>query len=173
VLFSGDKLLGGPQAGIIAGAAEAVTRIRRHPLMRALRVDKMTYAALEATLQEYAAGRATETVPVARMLAMTHAEVSERTERLIAAIAGSSLSGEALEGTSTIGGGSAPGSSLSTRLVALSHRSKSANELDAQLRGGSPPVVARIQDGRLLIDLRTVLPEEERALIEILRRLGQ
>ena len=109
VLFSGDKLLGGPQAGIIAGRASLIDAVRRHPLMRALRVDKMTYAALEATLQEYAAGRAPETIPVARMLALDVDAIRRRAQALIDGLRGN-VTGEIVDGFSTIGGGSAPGS---------------------------------------------------------------
>jgi L-seryl-tRNA(Ser) seleniumtransferase len=170
VMFSGDKLLGGPQAGIIAGTESAISQIRRHPLMRALRVDKMTYAALEATLQEHAAGRAAETVPVIRMLTMTSDEIGARANILMAALAGSPLHTEAIDGISTIGGGSAPGSALATKLVALAHASMSASELEARLRGCDPPVIARIEDARVVIDLRTVGPEDDELLRQIIRR---
>ena len=146
VLFSGDKLLGGPQAGIIAGRASLIDAIRRHPLMRALRVDKMTYAALEATLQEYAAGRATETIPVARMLALDVAAIRRRAQALIDGLRGN-VTGELLDGFSTIGGGSAPGSALATVLIALAHPGSSADQLERRLRAAAPPIIARIQDG--------------------------
>jgi len=163
VLFSGDKLLGGPQAGIIAGRAALIDTIRRHPLMRALRVDKMTYAALEATLQEYAAGRAAETIPVARMLALDVAAIRPRAQALVDALRGN-VAGEVLGGFSTTGGGSAPGSALATALVAVRHAAMTASELEARLRRSTPPVVARIQDGRVVLDLRTVAPEDDEAL---------
>ena len=126
VLFSGDKLLGGPQAGIIAGRAALIDTIRRHPLMRAVRVDKMTYAALEATLQEYAAGRASETIPVARMLALDVAAIRQRAQSLLDGLRGN-VTGEVLDGFSTMGGGSAPGSALATALVAVRHASMTAS----------------------------------------------
>jgi L-seryl-tRNA(Ser) seleniumtransferase len=168
VMFSGDKLLGGPQAGIIAGTESAISQIRRHPLMRALRVDKMTYAALEATLQEHAAGRAADTVPVIRMLTMTDEEIGARAKALMAALQGSPLRAEAIDGISTIGGGSAPGSALPTKLVALTHASMSASELEAQLRTLDPPVIARIENDRVVIDLRTVAPEDDGLISELL-----
>ena len=167
VLFSADKLLGGPQAGIIAGRGSLIEAVRRHPLMRAVRVDKMTYAALEATLQEYAAGRAHETVPVVRMLTLDVDAIRQRAQALIDGLRGE-LSGEVVDGFSTIGGGSAPGSALATALVALSHPSISATPLEARLRRSTPPVVARIQDGRVVLDLRTVPPEHDAKLLEIL-----
>jgi L-seryl-tRNA(Ser) seleniumtransferase len=167
VLFSGDKLLGGPQAGIVAGRTGLIETIRRHPLMRAVRVDKLTYAGLEATLQEYVAGRASETVPVARMLALDVAAIRRRAQALVDGLGGN-VSGEVLEGFSTMGGGSAPGSALATALVALTHASMSATQLEARLRRSTPPVVARIQDGRVVLDLRTVAPEDDEALVAAL-----
>jgi L-seryl-tRNA(Ser) seleniumtransferase len=166
VMFSGDKLLGGPQAGIIVGTAAAVSAVRRHPLMRALRVDKMTYAALEATLEEHATGRARESVPVARMVALAAEEIGTRAEALSARLAAAGVGSETLNGESTIGGGSAPGSALPTRLVAIV--SESANEVAGRLRAGDPAVVARIADDRLLVDLRTVPPELDELLASLL-----
>jgi L-seryl-tRNA(Ser) seleniumtransferase len=171
-LFSGDKLLGGPQAGIIAGREDAITTVRRHPLMRALRVDKMTYAALEATLQEYAAGRADETVPVARMLATTVDELARRAEAVADQLR-NDLAVEVIDGASTIGGGSAPGSRLTTRLIALAHPSLGASALDARLRRADPPVVARIEGDRVVIDLRTVPPDQDGVLVVVLRSISR
>jgi L-seryl-tRNA(Ser) seleniumtransferase len=161
VMFSGDKLLGGPQSGIIVGTAEAIDRVRRHPLMRALRADKMTYAALEATLEEYATGRATETVPVARMLSLSRDDIARRADALATGLRDSGLQADVIDGNSTIGGGSAPGSQLATRLVALT---MPAARLEAALRAGTPPVVARIENDRVVIDLRTVAPEDDELL---------
>ena len=164
--FSGDKLLGGPQAGIIVGRQALVDRIRRHPLMRALRVDKMTYAALEATLAEYAAGRADAAVPIRRMLALTSDAIRARAETVVAAInALDEWHAELLDGTSAIGGGSAPGVELPTWLVAIARDGMSPDALEAQLRGLSPPIIARIERDRVLLDLRTVFPEQD-ALIK-------
>jgi len=167
VMFSGDKLLGGPQAGIIAGRAEAVDRIRRHPLMRALRVDKMTYAALEATLQAYAADRLDE-IPTARMIGMSADEIGARAERLARALGGRALEATVIDGVSTIGGGSAPGSTLPTRLVRLRHAALSAAELEGRLRLLDPPVIARIDEDHVVLDLRTVLPGEDDLLARLL-----
>jgi L-seryl-tRNA(Ser) seleniumtransferase len=163
VMFSGDKLLGGPQAGIVAGKDAALTPVRRHPLMRALRVDKMTYAALEATLEAYASGRAVTDVPVARMIAMTVGDIDRRARDLAAALP-PSLNAAVVDGSSTIGGGSAPGSSLPTRLVAVTHPTKSNNDFAASLRAQDPPVIARIENDRVVLDLRTVAPEDEQRL---------
>jgi L-seryl-tRNA(Ser) seleniumtransferase len=169
VLFSGDKLLGGPQAGIIAGRATLIDAIRRHPLMRAVRVDKMTYAALEATLQEYAAERAATTIPVVRMLALEVGEIRRRAQALTDGLRGN-VTAELVDGFSTIGGGSVPGSALPTALVALTHRSLSAAQLETQLRCATPSVIARIQDQRVVIDLRTVMTEQEPRLLDLLNR---
>ena len=164
VLFSGDKLLGGPQAGIIAGTEAAIARVRRHPLMRALRADKLTYAALEATLAEHAAGRATETIPVSRMIALSASEIAARTDTLHELLAAAGVSSTVADGMSTIGGGSAPGSELPTRLVAIA---LPAERLEALLRTGQPPVIARIESGRLLLDLRTVDPADDSRLAQL------
>ena len=157
VMFSGDKLLGGPQAGIIVGSAATVGRVRQHPLMRALRVDKLTYAALEATLAEHAAGRA-QSIPVVRMIALSAEEIGRRAEALAARLSTSSIQAEVVDGFSAIGGGSAPGRRLPTRLVAIA---LPASQLETALRAERPGVVARIEGGRVLIDLRTVPPEQD------------
>ena len=171
VMFSGDKLLGGPQAGLIAGRQDLVERIRRHPLMRALRVDKMTYAALEATLQAYAADRPQD-VPVQRMIAATADELGVRAVRLAAALRGGVLTATVIGGFSAIGGGSAPGSALPTRLLRLDHEVVSASALEARLRALDPPVIARIENGAVVLDLRTVLPDQDEGLAEQLAKLA-
>ena len=163
VMFSGDKLLGGPQAGIIAGRADLLERIRRHPLMRALRVDKMTYAALEATLQGHLAGRV-EDVPVTRMIAATAAEIGVRAERLAATLEGTPIKGTVVDGFSTIGGGSAPGSALPTRLLQLRHQQLSAHAFEARLRSFTVPIIARIEQDVVVLDLRTVSPADDDSL---------
>jgi len=167
VMFSGDKLLGGPQCGIIAGRRALVDTIRRHPLVRALRVDKMTYAALEATLQAYMAGRPQD-IPVARMIAATAEEIAARAERLAKVLDGTSLSATVVDGLSTIGGGSAPGSTLPTRLLQLRHRELRAHALEARLRTMDPPIIARIENDIVVLDLRTVLPADDERLSRLL-----
>ena len=162
--FSGDKLLGGPQAGIIVGRAALVDRIRRHPLMRALRVGKMTYAALEATLAEYAAGRARDTVPVPRMLAMPADEIRRRAARVAQMITNAGARADLVDGVSAVGGGSAPGVELPTCLIALAADGVSAAALEERLRAGDPPVIARIEHDRVQLDLRTVLEDEDDVL---------
>ncbi len=168
VCFSGDKLLGGPQAGLVVGRRDLIERVRRHPLMRAVRVDKLTYAALEATLAEHLAGRATETVPVLRMATMPLDAIGARADALAARLREGGFSAEVIDGFSTIGGGSAPGSELPTRLVATSLAGVSAAALEARLRQLDPPVIARIHDDRVVLDLRTVAPEDD----EVIGRAG-
>jgi L-seryl-tRNA(Ser) seleniumtransferase len=174
VCFSGDKLLGGPQCGIIVGAADALGPIRRHPLMRALRVDKLTYAALEATLIEYATGRADRTIPVRRMAAATTSEIDVRARAIVTALLadGGAIACEVIDGASTIGGGSAPGLTLPTRLIALAAPG-GADALETRLRAAEPPLIARIERDRVLLDLRTVLPEEDAIVLATLRRIAR
>ena len=170
--FSGDKLLGGPQAGILVGRAAVVEPVRRHPLMRALRVDKLTYAALEATLEEYAAGRARSTVPVQRMLTMSAEAIHERAAALagrIEAIAG--WRATLVPGASRVGGGSAPGVELATWLIAVDRSDLTPDGLEERLRALTPPVIARIEHDRVLLDLRTVLPEQDAEIAPLLERL--
>jgi L-seryl-tRNA(Ser) seleniumtransferase len=172
VCFSGDKLLGGPQAGIIAGRRDLVAKVRRHPLMRALRVDKLTYAALEATLGEYAAGRASRTIPILGMILATPDAIRMRAMRVAErAQGGGILEAEVLPGQSAVGGGTTPGLELPTWVVALRHQSKSADWLDGWLRRQEIPVIGRIESDRLLLDLRTVLAAEDGLLGETLARV--
>jgi L-seryl-tRNA(Ser) seleniumtransferase len=173
VLFSGDKMLGGPQAGIIAGKKDLVQKVRRHPLFRALRVDKLTIAALEATLRAYLRGAWNE-IPALRMMQMSLEEMSARTEAfykiLRARIADAEADIEINDGRSLVGGGSTPAQSLTTKVIRIASWRHSASDLEARLRltTDGAPVVARIEDDRLLIDLRTVFPEQELALAEAL-----
>jgi L-seryl-tRNA(Ser) seleniumtransferase len=170
--FSGDKLLGGPQAGIIAGREALVSIVRMHPLMRALRVDKLTYAALDATLVEYLAGRSADTIPVQRMLAMPADAIRLRAESLAHALARrDGWRAEVIAGTSATGGGSAPGVELPTYLVAVEKAPLSADALEAQLRGAAIPIIARVQNDRVLLDLRTILPEQDALLLDTLASL--
>jgi L-seryl-tRNA(Ser) seleniumtransferase len=169
--FSGDKLLGGPQAGVIVGRKALVDRVRRHPLMRALRADKLTHAALEATLIEYATGRANTTVPVQRMLTTTAEEIRTRAATLAAELVSAGLRAEVIAGFSAVGRGSAPGVDLPTWLIALEKEGLSASALEEQLRGLHPAVIARIDRDRVVLDLRTVLPHQDAELSSSLRRL--
>jgi len=170
VAFSGDKLLGGPQAGLIVGRLSLIDRVRQHPLMRALRVDKLTYAALEATLGLWARAPARSRIPVYRMLTLPLDVIDRRASALVDRVKGlSGLTCTLTDGASAIGGGSAPGSALPTRLIAIASAGLSAAALEERLRGGDPPVVARIQDDRVVLDLRTVDEEDEGDLVSALR----
>ncbi len=161
VCFSGDKLLGGPQAGLIVGRRELVARIRKHPLMRVLRVDKTGYAALEHVLTEYERGSFRETVPIHRMLHASAESIRERALHLAEPLIGTPLHVELVPGFSLAGGGSAPEEQIDTWLVSLYHRDLSANQLEERLRLDDPPILTRIEDERVLLDLRTVFPEQD------------
>jgi L-seryl-tRNA(Ser) seleniumtransferase len=168
VCFSGDKLLGGPQAGIIVGRKPLVDVLRKHPLMRALRVDKLTLAALEGTLLEYLAGRALETVPVLRMIHADAEAIEARAQKMAEQLAGAGWNVSFMSGASAVGGGSAPGVELPTVLLAIARPGRSANELDAALRALDPPVIARIEDDHLVLDLRTVDGADDERLTELI-----
>ncbi len=169
VCFSGDKLLGGPQAGILVGRAALVETLRTHPLMRAFRVDKLTYAALEATLIEYLAGRAHETVPVRRMLTLDVDAIEARARALAEQLVESGWRVALVSGSSAVGGGSAPGVQLPTVLLALERDELSAAALEARLRGLETPLVARILDDRVVLDLRTIPEDLDGQLAAVLR----
>ncbi len=165
VCFSGDKLLGGPQAGILVGKRNLVERCKQHPLARALRIDKLDLAALSATLTHYLKGEAEREVPVWRMISMSVEEIDRRAHSLGESLRQMGYRAEVISGRSTVGGGSLPGETLPTRLVALAVESPDA--FLAKLRAGDPPVVARIEADRVVFDLRTVLDDEalRRALV--------
>jgi L-seryl-tRNA(Ser) seleniumtransferase len=165
VMFSGDKLLGGPQCGLIVGSENVVSCVRTHPLMRALRVDKLTYAALEATLEEFSAGRAHRTIPVARMLALTADQIEGRAAALAGLLASQGFAATVIDGESTVGGGSAPGATLPTRLVAVTHPTISATKIEAHIRSGDVPVIARIENDRVLLDPRTIDPDDDALVV--------
>lgn len=174
VTYSGDKLLGGPQAGLISGRADLVARMRSNSLFRALRVDKLTYAALEATLLAYVK-RDHDAVPVLRMMRVSKDEIGRRAEEIVSAIGpdqGKHLKLELVDGESVIGGGAAPSAVLPTRLIALTHGELSADELCARLRANVPGIIARLEEGRVLLDLRTVFPEQDANLTAALASLG-
>jgi len=171
--FSGDKLLGGPQAGIIVGQEAVLRSISEHPLMRAVRADKLVYTALEATLLEHLAERATETIPVTRMLTTPVDQLVERAHRLISRItAQPGIDATLVEGESTVGGGAAPGATISSRLLEISIQGFTPTTAARQLRESTPPVVARIERDRLLIDLRTVAPSDDDILVSVLMKVA-
>jgi L-seryl-tRNA(Ser) seleniumtransferase len=173
VTFSGDKMLGGPQAGIIVGKREYLTRIRKNPLMRALRMDKLGYAALNATLQLYQRGVAWEQIPVLQALAATPLAIKQRAQRLLRRLRAATtstgpqanLTWKLQPGFSLVGGGSAPEQQLPTTLIALSSATTSANLLEAQLRQLATPIIARIEKAAVVLDLRSVLPADEPQLV--------
>lgn len=176
VSFSGDKMLGGPQAGIIAGSREIVDRVRKNPLMRAMRVDKMTYAAMEATLRLYDRGDAVAKVPVVRTIACTRDEIRERAVRLCEAITRltkGQLNAGLEDGESVIGGGSAPEVSLPTVLVTLQTPSMSAASIEERLRANKVPIITRTERERVMIDLRTVAEGDERIMLDAIATLAQ
>jgi L-seryl-tRNA(Ser) seleniumtransferase len=164
VAVSGDKMLGGPQAGIVLGRKALVDRLRAHPLMRALRVDKLTYAALEGTLLEHRAGRAHDTVPVLRMLHTPKAAVTARADALAGALRAGGWQATVIDGESAIGGGSAPGVTVPTSLVRLGWPGWSADRLEAWLRARTTPIIARIEDDAVVLDLRTVAEGDDAEL---------
>lgn len=171
VSCSGDKLLGGPQAGIILGRADLIAQLRRFPLTRALRVDKTTLAGLQATLLHYVRGEATKEVPVWRMIATPREALAARAEAWAGRLAAAGLQPKVIKGRSTVGGGSLPGETLPTRLLAL--QEPSPERLASSLRHADPPVIARIEDERLVLDPRTVQPEEEDTLLKIVIAAAQ
>jgi L-seryl-tRNA(Ser) seleniumtransferase len=164
VTFSGDKLVGGPQAGLIVGRADLIARMRRDPLARAMRPDKATMAGVAVTLGLYRSGRARTEVPVWRMLATSVEDLRRRATALAARLGGSI---EPIDVRSTVGGGSLPGETLPS--VALVIGSRSASRTTAALRRGTPPVICRIEDDRVILDLRTVPPEADARLEDALR----
>jgi L-seryl-tRNA(Ser) seleniumtransferase len=172
VTYSGDKLLGGPQAGLISGRTDLVARMRANSLFRALRVDKLTCAALEATLLAYVK-RDHDSIPTLKMMRLTKQEIGDRAEALATQIRSSKLNIEVSDGESVIGGGAAPSSILPTRLLAVSCAGIGADELSARLRASDPPIIARVADGRVLLDLRTVFAEQDEALEAALIALGR
>jgi L-seryl-tRNA(Ser) seleniumtransferase len=173
VTYSGDKLLGGPQAGMLTGTAALIERMRKNSLFRALRVDKLTYASLEATLLAYVNGDY-DAVPALRMMRMTPEQIGVRAEAIEKQVRNNEhLTAEVVDGQSVIGGGAAPSSTLATRLLALTTGSKNADSLMAHLRSQEPPIIARVQDGRVLIDLRTVFPEQDALIIAALQSAGR
>jgi L-seryl-tRNA(Ser) seleniumtransferase len=172
VAFSGDKLLGGPQAGILCGRADLIDKLRRHPLARAVRADKLALAALAATLTPYLTGRAEE-IPIWRMIARPLDEIAAEAEAWAEYLRENGLTAAAEPGQSFVGGGSLPGESLPTRLVVLSPVGLSAADLAARLRAEPTPVVGRVHNDRLLLDPRTVLPGQAEALLRAVVRCSK
>jgi L-seryl-tRNA(Ser) seleniumtransferase len=170
ISFSGDKLLGSAQAGLIVGKHEIIARLRKHPLYRALRSDKLRLAALEATLASHQREVAEVEVPVIQMLALTAAELEQRARSIIDQVSGIKL--ELQTGESTVGGGAGPTSTLPTTLIAITHDERSAQQIEHQLRTFSPPVISRISEGKVLLDPRTVFPDQLPLVVEALQQLS-
>ena len=173
VCFSCDKLMGGPQAGIIAGARKLVDPIRKNPLMRTYRVEKLIFGALEATLGSYRFGKAASEVPILRMISMTRQELRKRAQsfsRRLRPRLGGDVRVRLLDGSSVVGGGSCPECRLPTTLVALESNAIRPNTIESRLRSQEPAIILRLEEDRVLIDLRTVFPSQESTLIEGLRK---
>jgi L-seryl-tRNA(Ser) seleniumtransferase len=173
VTYSGDKLLGGPQAGMLSGRSNLIARMRANSLFRALRVDKLTYSALEATLLAYVR-QDHDAIPILRMMRLTKDDIAQRSLAIVKKVQDSSkLQIEVIDGESVIGGGAAPSAVLPTRLVAVAAKSSSADDLLTMLRAGEPPVIARVSDGRVMLDLRTVFPEQDAAIVDAIRSIAE
>ena len=172
VTYSGDKLLGGPQAGLLSGRADLIARMRKNSLFRALRVDKLTYAALAATLLAYIK-HDHAAIPALRMMRLTKQEIAARAEALVQELRPTATKWELemVDGESVVGGGAAPSAVLPTRLIALALPGSAADWLSARLRRCDPPIVARVEDGRVLLDLRTVFPEQDRAIADAIQSI--
>jgi L-seryl-tRNA(Ser) seleniumtransferase len=170
VTYSGDKLLGGPQAGMISGRRELVASIRKNPLFRALRVDKLIYAALEATLLTYIK-RDFDAIPALKMMRAAKDEIGQRAGKMAAELRDAGLAVDLRDGESVIGGGAAPGSVLPTVLILIAAERASSDEMANELRHNDPPVVARVVEDRLVVDLRTVMAGQDAALVAALRKL--
>jgi len=172
VTYSGDKLLGGPQAGLLTGRTDLIARMRKNSLFRALRVDKLTYAALAATLLAYVK-HDHSAIPALRMMRLTKQEIAARAEALVQKLRSTApkWAWEIVDGESVVGGGAAPSAVLPTRLIAMSLPGSTADWLSARLRRCDPPIVARVEDGRVLLDLRTVFLEQDRAIADAVQSI--
>lgn len=170
VTYSGDKLLGGPQAGLLSGRSDLIARMRSNSLFRALRADKLTYAALEATLLAYVKGEH-DAIPAVGMMRLSKEEIGRRAEAVAKKLQSSRLTVEVVDGESVIGGGAAPSSTLPTRVLAISAEGMSADELSRRLRASNTPIIARVEEGRVLLDLRTVFPEQDEIVTSSLQNI--
>jgi L-seryl-tRNA(Ser) seleniumtransferase len=171
VCFSGDKLLGGPQAGIIVGKKEPIARLKKHPLARALRVDKFTLSGLQATLLHYLKNEATKKIPIWRMIAVTRDELDAKAQAWVTRLKAFGLDAQVIDAESTVGGGSLPGEVLPTRAMAL--QVKEVDAFAQKLRANYPPIVARVENDRVLFDPRTVLALDEEVLLAGIERASK
>jgi L-seryl-tRNA(Ser) seleniumtransferase len=172
VAASGDKLLGGPQCGILAGRVDLIERIRKNPLLRTFRVDKLTYAALESTLMDYLADKA-DSIPIVRMLRTSPAEILKRCEWIAGQVNSANLAAEVVPALSLIGGGTAPAARVPSSAVALRHKALQPQALLHILRQLDPAVIGRVSEDRVLLDLRTVEPEFDETLATLLQQAAQ
>lgn len=171
VSFSGDKLLGGPQAGIILGRKNIIETLKKHPLTRALRVDKVTLAGVQATLLHYLKNEATKKIPIWKMIAIPRDELDARAQKWAERLRASKLDASVVDAESTVGGGSLPGETLPTRAVAIAVTSP--NDFAKRLRENTPPIIARIEENRIVFDPRTVLQSEEEMLLAGIERCAK
>jgi L-seryl-tRNA(Ser) seleniumtransferase len=170
VTYSGDKLLGGPQAGILSGSPELISKMRANSLFRALRADKLTYAALEATLLAYVK-HDYDSIPALRMMRLSKAEIAARAETLANRIRSPKITVDLIDGGSVIGGGAAPSAVLPTCLLAITSADFSAGELSERLRKSEPPIISRVAEDQVLLDLRTVFPGQDNSIVDAIARL--
>jgi L-seryl-tRNA(Ser) seleniumtransferase len=166
IAFSGDKLLGGPQAGLLCGRADLILQLKQHPLARAIRADKLCLAALNATLTHYIKAEALQKVPVWQMISRTEQSIVAEAEQWKTQLQERGIGADLIDGRSRVGGGSLPGTSLPTKLVAITD--DDAESLAFRLRSADVPVIGRIQDNRVLLDPRTVLPDQGAVLLRTL-----
>ena len=170
VTYSGDKLLGGPQAGLLSGRPDLIARMRSNSLFRALRVDKLSYAALESTLLAYVK-RDFNSIPALKMMSTSKDEIGARAGAVTQQIQSDKLKAEVIDGESVIGGGAAPSSALPTKLLSLTAAHLSADELSTRLRTSDPPIIARVEEGRVLLDFRTVFPDQDALIASVLQSI--
>jgi L-seryl-tRNA(Ser) seleniumtransferase len=172
VCFSGDKLLGGPQAGIILGKKTIIDKLRQHPLMRVIRIDKMGTIALAATLKHYLQKEAVEKIPVWQMIAANLKDIGHRAESIVKQLTRAGIKANTIDGSSMVGGGSLPDQTLPTRLVAI-NPSYLMDDFVPRLRLASPPLLGRIADEQFLIDMRTVMPTQDDVLVQVLKSVAR
>ncbi len=173
VTFSGDKLLGGPQAGIIVGRRELIGQLRRHPLARALRIDKCTIAGLVATLQSYLRGTALSEIPVWQLISAPVTTLRQRAEQIAAQLHAVGIPAQVVDCASAVGGGSLPGATQPSAGVSIAPGTVNATAIAARLRAATQPVVARIENDRVLCDLRSVFPAEDAILVATIKEVWQ
>jgi L-seryl-tRNA(Ser) seleniumtransferase len=172
VCFSGDKLLGGPQAGLILGKVDLVQRIRKNPLMRAMRVDKIIYSVLERTLMEYAKGTFQENLPIWQFMNLTREQIEIRARRIVEQISIKGIQCELVDGNSLTGGGSAPEETIPTVLISIHRHTWSPNQLESHFRKWKPPILTRIEKDQLLLDLRTVFPHQDETIVKAINSMA-